>query len=112
MILMKRWQSTTIMENALMFELSSKQINIVVEAQHQIIDNPKKAVVNSESAFVKDIINQQDPELASAYWSWVCALERPSYLKLFNDSTIRANQALLEAVDGAITMPSWGYAGT
>jgi len=88
-----------------MNELTSKQINIVVEAQHQMIDFPKKAVVNSESAFVKDIINQQDPELASAYWSWVCALERPSYLKLFNDSTIRANQALLEAIDGAITMP-------
>ena len=93
-------------------ELTSKQINIVIEAQNQIIDFPKKAVVNSESSFVKDIINLQDPELASAYWSWVCDLEKPSSLKLFNDTTIRSNQLELEKIDKSFRMPNWGYAGT
>jgi hypothetical protein len=96
----------------MMNELTSKQINIVIEAQNQMIDFPKKAVVNSESSFVKDIIKQQDYDLAMEYWSWVCASDSPKYLKLFNDPTIQSNQKLLKAIDATVTMPAWGYAGT
>jgi hypothetical protein len=93
-------------------ELTSKQINIVIEAQHQMIDFPKKAVVNSESFFVKEIIKQQDYDLAMDYWSWVCALPNSKWSELFNDPTIQANQKLLKAIDASVKMPSWGYANT
>ncbi len=95
-----------------MIELTSRQINIVIEAQQQMIDFPKKAVVNSESSFVHQLISVSDPELASAYWSWVCALNNPDKLEVFNDPTIRANQLVLEELGGSYYMPSWGYAGT
>jgi hypothetical protein len=95
-----------------MKELTSTQINIVIEAQNQILDNPVKAVVNSESAFVSEIIDMKDSELAKIYWSWSCCHEGRSYLALFNDPTIRANQEALRAVDLTVKMPSWGYSRT
>ena len=50
--------------------MDTKLLKSVLKEQ---IANPCKAIVNSESAFVKDkLIKAGHDNLANAYWKWVC----------------------------------------
>jgi hypothetical protein len=91
--------------------LTPNQIQTVVEAQQQIINNPVKAVVNSESTWVRQLISETDYELSTDYWMWVCSNCSKKNLT-FSDTLIRGNQEILESVDRTVTMPSWGYSNT
>lgn len=48
-------------------------IGILKSVLKEQIAKPCKAIVNSESAFVQDkLLKAGQPDLASAYWKWVC----------------------------------------
>lgn len=89
--------------------ITEEQIQIVLNAQETLINKPKRAVVNSESCFVRDLISKQDKELARTYWSWVCG---PSNNVFSSDSRVVENEKKLKAIDLSIEMPKWGYSGT
>lgn len=73
------------------------------------IAKPTRAVVNSESAFVKDRLNKLgEYELAKSYWNWVC-MNRTK--PVFGDE-VMALQDQLNVIDKQSTMPSWGTYGT
>jgi hypothetical protein len=88
---------------------------IVFDAQALQLQNPARACVNSESAFVTDRIRSAGyPDLAKSYWSWVCsAPERdPSKaVKAFGVDCYEQYIKLRE-IDKGFTMPEWGYKGT
>ena len=81
---------------------------LVIEAQQHIINNPKRAVVNSESSFVKEYISKTDVQLSRTYWSYACgSIKNP-----FTNPVIEENQKILDSIDKGYTMPEWGYRGT
>lgn len=93
--------------------ITPEGVDIVIAAQQQIIDNPVRAMVNSESSFVRQLISQVDENLARDYWSWVCGACSQWTKKNFSDSRILQNQEKLKAVDKAMPeMPAWGWSGT
>lgn len=91
--------------------LTTEQIAVVLAAQQALLDNPRRAVVNSESSFVRTIIAETEYDVAMAYWRWVCS-QCSSHNTIFVDAKIIANQKMLEAIDASVTMPHWGYSGT
>lgn len=93
--------------------ITPEHVEAVVVAQQQIIDNPVRAMVNSESSFVRDLLSKVDERLARDYWNWVCGACSQWTKKNFSDVRILQNQSKLKAVDMAMPeMPAWGYAGT
>lgn len=85
-------------------------MRILIEAMKAQIANPARAVVNSESAFVKDrLIKAGEPELAKQYWNWVCMSGRDT--PVFGEEVLEL-QKQLNAIDKGVTMPSWGTYGT
>ena len=86
------------------------QIKIILTAQEKQIKNPARAIVNSESAFVKNTISKVDPKLAMEYWKWVCGSFK-SDNELFGP-IVYANELTLAKIDAEQTMPAWGYSGT
>lgn len=85
------------------------KINILIEAMKAQIAKPTRAVVNSESAFVKDRLNKLgEYELAKSYWNWVCM---NSSNAIFGDEVMNL-QDQLDAIDKQSIMPSWGTYGT
>lgn len=85
-------------------------ITVLLEVLQEQIAKPNRAVVNSESAFVKDKLNQRgEPELAKAYWNWVCSSGRD--LPMFGPEALEF-QRQLNAIDKQSTMPDWGTYGT
>ena len=84
---------------------------MLIEAMQAQIANPTRAVVNSESAFVKDRLNKLgQTSLASEYWNWVCMYRRgvPNYF----GEEVAALQEQLDAIDKGVEMPAWGTYGT
>lgn len=85
------------------------KINILIETMKAQLANPTRAVVNSESAFVKDRLNKLgEYELANSYWNWVC-MNRSK--PIFGEEVMNL-QDQLNAIDKLSTMPSWGTYGT
>ena len=91
--------------------LTEKQIEIVLGAQQSLIDRPRRAVVNSEAAFVTDLIQVIDHELARIYWKWSCKPDI-GVTEDFSDCRILGNQRKLRDIDGTVKMDDWGYRGT
>ena len=86
------------------------KINTLIEAMKAQIAKPTRAVVNSESAFVKDRLNKLgEYELASKYWNWVCS--RWETNAIFGEEVLEL-QRQLQAIDSKVTMPAWGTYGT
>lgn len=83
-------------------------MQVVVEAMKKQIQKPAKAVVNSESAFVKYEIAKEDSKLATFYWNWVCMGKKKG---VFSEE-VEKLQEQLDAIDAGISMPSWGTYGT
>lgn len=77
------------------------------------IIKPVRAVINSESAFIKDELNKAgEYELATKYWFWACMrtllINSPEWV----NEKIEQMQDDLDAIDRQQTMPSWGTYGT
>ena len=87
-----------------------KQIDILIEAMKAQLAKPARAVVNSESAFIKDRLNKLgEYELAKQYWKWVCSRWEDN--PVFGEEVLEI-QRQLKAIDNQSTMPSWGTYGT
>ena len=83
---------------------------VIIDAQEAQLKNPARAVVNSESTFVKDrIVKAGFPDLAKEYWNWVCMSNRDK--PVFGERVLEL-QKQLKAIDDQSTMPSWGTYGT
>lgn len=77
----------------------------LLDAMRQQIANPARAVVNSESAFIKDRLNNAGEfQLARAYWNWLCC-GRPDTLVFTSDPEFIDLQSLLDALDAQYAMP-------
>lgn len=90
-------------------ELTIEQKNeIVIAAQQAQLEKPTRACVNSESAFVRQRIQDQGYiELSKQYWSFVCRSSDPG----FSDE-VKENEKKLKEIDSGFTMPAWGTYGT
>lgn len=84
---------------------------IIVAAMKAQLQNLAKAGVNSESAFVRDrIINEyNEPELAKAYWSWVCSHFESDPMRFGWNVYDLQTQLNMHST---WTMPAWGMYGT
>ena len=88
---------------------------IVFAAQAQQLLKPARACVNSESAFVADKIRDAGhPELAKAYWSWVCTSPERDPAKAVEKFGVECYEQYIQLreIDKGFTMPEWGYKGT
>jgi hypothetical protein len=86
----------------------NKQLIILKAIQTQI-ENPARAIVNCEGAFVRTRLLQQGyTDIAKEYWQWVC---RGGNTAWFGEEVMSA-QDVLNQIDKGVTMPEWGYAGT
>lgn len=95
------------------FLITPEHIESVLVAQQQIIDNPVRAMVNSESSFVRDLLSKVDERLARDYWNWVCGACSKWTTKNFSDVRILRNQEKLNAVDKSMPpLPAWATYGT
>jgi hypothetical protein len=85
-----------------------EQCAIIAREQRAQLAAPARAVVNSESAFVRSRIGQAGyPELAREYWSWSCRGGRGRYTE-----EVIELEARMRAIDQGCTMPAWGTYGT
>lgn len=85
--------------------------DIIKQAQAAQLANPRKAIVNSECAFVQDAIYDMGHKaLAAEYWSWVCGPADRGCLK-YGEEVLEQYRAL-RAIDKGYTMPEWGTYGT
>lgn len=83
--------------------------SLVAAAQKAQLDKPTRAVVNSESAFVMDRLNNAGQSaLARRYWSWSCGAKNRTE---FGDEVYELEMKLRE-IDKTVSMPSWGTYGT
>lgn len=82
---------------------------IIAQAQRKQLENPTRAVVNSESAFVAQRLRSEGYfEIAAAYWSWVCNRhDRYNFSQEVIDLQLK-----LKAIDMGVSMPAWGTYGT
>ena len=73
------------------------------------LNNPARAVVNSESAFVRErLLKMGEKELARDYWWWCCT---GCSVPIFGEE-VMALQTRLNEIDKQSTMPAWGTYGT
>ena len=89
--------------------------DIVFAAQAQQLLKPARACVNSECAFVADKIRDAGhPELAKAYWSWVCSHPEGNPAKAVEKFGVECYEQYIQLreIDKGFTMPEWGYKGT
>jgi len=90
---------------------TKEQTELIAKCQQKQIAKPARAIVNTESAFVKDMIAKTDPLLATNYWNWVCfqgPIRRPEEFGV----DVLNNEILLQEIDANQRMPEWGYSGT
>lgn len=88
---------------------------LIAAAQSQQLAKPARAVVNSESAFVADILRKQGhTDLAKEYWNWVCSSvsNDPIKGKERFGAEVYEQYIQLRAIDAQQSMPSWGTYGT
>jgi len=82
-------------------------IQQVIAAQELQLASPAKAVVNSESMFVRQrLIDQGFAETARIYWCFACGVG------YFTDNRVLELQAKLRQIDQASKAPSWICSGT
>lgn len=80
--------------------------NKLLDAMRFQIANPRRAGVNSESAFVRDALNDAgETLLAKTYWSWLCC-GRPDSVAFANDAEFIFLQTELDAIDAKSTIPA------
>ena len=74
------------------------------------VENPARAVVNSECGFVADRLRKLgENELAKKYWSWTCSRWEDN--PIFGEE-VQMLQKQLRNIDFNVDMPSWGTYGT
>ena len=87
---------------------------VLKQAMREQIANPARAVVNGESAFVRERLERAGEfYLARQYWNWVCMgrVWDQDLMALF-DSEVVELQSQLNAIDQAIQLPDWAHKGT
>jgi hypothetical protein len=87
---------------------------LLKQAMREQIANPTRAVVNGESAFVRERLEREGEfYLARQYWNWVCMgrVYDQDLMALF-DAEIVELQSQLNAIDQAIQLPDWAHKGT
>jgi hypothetical protein len=97
--------------------LTEEQIQIILQAQQEVLDSGEWSVLIGVGGLVNNLIYKTDPQLAGIYWSWFCKFnlnrEAPEPL---NDERVVALQRQLCEYDKKCNeeypMPSWGWAGT
>lgn len=83
--------------------------NLITAMKAQLA-KPNRAVVNSETAFVKDrLYDMGEKDLAKEYWNWNCGRweDNPKF-----GPEVQELQTQLRNIDKGITMPEWGTYGT
>jgi hypothetical protein len=76
-----------------------ENVQFLIQAMKEQIASPARAVVNSESAFVKDRLYKMGQEdLGAQYWSWVCSANRNT--PVFGDEVMELQRKLKE-IDAA-----------
>ena len=84
-------------------------IQAIIDAQLAQLNNPRRAIVNSENAFVADRLEADGlHEEASAYWNYVCNRRADP----FNNAQISRLLEKLELVNLNNVIPAWGLGGT
>jgi hypothetical protein len=84
---------------------------ILAAAQQEQLVNPRRSVVNSESAFVANRLSAAGyTQLANRYWNWI-TMPQASKNPGFSDEVLEL-QKQLDAIDQQVSMPSWGHRGT
>lgn len=79
----------------------------ILNAQIEQLENPTRAVVNSEHSFVCEKLRKRGFNEASAlYWKYVCGCGR------IDDPEVIRLAGQLTKIDREQTMPDWGYYGT
>lgn len=74
--------------------MDTKLLKSVLKDQ---ITNPRKAIVNSESAFVKDkLVKAGQDDLARAYWKWVCLGLSEMYNPGFDTEIVELQTQLIQ----------------
>lgn len=105
--------NSNLMYNKGMEEIEIQIRNVVAEAQRAQLENPTRAVVNSESAFVAQRLrNDGYTGVAARYWSWACSVSCGHENRTeFGDEVYELELALRQ-IDKGISMPAWGTYGT
>lgn len=76
-----------------------ENVQFLIQAMKEQIAKPARAVVNSESAFVKDRLYKMGyAELGAQYWSWVCSANRN--IPVFGDEVMELQRKLKEVDAG------------
>lgn len=91
-------------------ELTQKQIQLVINAQREVINQPDRfdtGTINSKSTFVRELIAENDPELARLYWHWVCVPQNQEYGQTFKHPNIITNQVLIDEIDRSALFADW-----
>jgi len=84
---------------------------ILLKFMQEQLEKPARAIVNSESAFVRyNIAVAGYPDLAKRYWSWACS-SNPTVWNDFTEEVVEL-QNKLKAIDKQSTIPEWGTKGT
>ena len=87
-----------------------KQHDVLVSLMENQVKNPARAVVNSESAFVRtELLKRGEADLAKAYWSWAV---RGDVIPGVFPPEIDELQRKLNQIDQSASMPDWGTKGT
>lgn len=82
---------------------------IIIATMQAQIDNPTRAVCNSESAFVaQNLRNAGYYDEAAKFWSFVCS----GGTRHIDDAVIIDLYKQLKQIDNKSTMPAWGTYGT
>jgi len=86
---------------------------LLIQAMEAQLAKPNKAVVNSESSFVRYRIEVAgDQALAREYWNWAISSEEWRRKNPIFGLEVLELQEKLDAIDATVSMPSWGTYGT
>lgn len=92
------------------YQLTPEQHNRLLAIMTEQVKNPARAIVNSESAFVRTELSKcGEADLAKTYWSWAT---RTDVLPSLFPSEIDELQHKLNQIDQSVSMPDWGTKGT
>ena len=88
----------------------TKNLSLLVSIMTEQVKNPRRAIVNSECAFVSSALyDAGEKELSKEYWSWTCSSWEKN--PIYGDE-VQSLQTQLRAIDAQSKMPSWGTYGT
>lgn len=89
--------------------MTETNLNILIAALEAQLANPRRACVNSETAFARERLDRDGHHtLARKFWFWLCCGRGPA----ISDARVIDLVNKLDAIDREFTMPAWGTSGT